>query len=50
MHAAHERYNNPHLTFSLFEHVRNFSTLSYIFGCTMPAYNKLIVDLLELFS
>ena len=42
MHAARERYDDPHLALSLFEHARNLSALSYIFGCTTPAYNELI--------
>jgi hypothetical protein len=42
MNAARERYDDPYLALSLFEHARNLSALSYIFGCTTPAYNELI--------
>ncbi|KAI9510924.1 hypothetical protein F5148DRAFT_480943 [Russula earlei] len=42
MSTARERYGDPHLALSLFEHARNLSPLSYIFGCTTPAYNELL--------
>ena len=42
MNAARERYDDPHLALALFERARNLSALSYIFGCTTPAYNELI--------
>ena len=42
MSAACEKYDDPHLALTLFEHVRNLSPLSYIFGCTTPAYNELL--------
>ncbi|KAH9040838.1 hypothetical protein EDB84DRAFT_1475539 [Lactarius hengduanensis] len=42
MDAARERYEDPYLALSLFEHARNLSSLSYIFGCTTPAYNELL--------
>lgn len=42
MSAARERYHDPHLALALFEHARNLSPLSYIFGCTTPAYNELL--------
>ncbi|KAH9062423.1 hypothetical protein EDB87DRAFT_1607210 [Lactarius vividus] len=42
MNAARERYDDPYLALSLFEHARNLSSLSYIFGCTTPAYNELL--------
>ena len=40
--AAREKYDDPHLALALFEHARNLSPLSYIFGCTTPAYNELL--------
>ncbi len=40
MNTARERYDDPHLALALFEHARNLSHLSYIFGCTTPAYNE----------
>ena len=42
MNAARDRYGDPYLALALFEHARNLSALSYIFGCTTPAYNELI--------
>ncbi|KAI9442662.1 hypothetical protein H4582DRAFT_1929935 [Lactarius indigo] len=39
---ARERYDDPYLALALFEHARNLSALSYIFGCTTPAYNELL--------
>jgi hypothetical protein len=42
MSIAREGYNDPHLALALFEHARNLSPLSYIFGCTTPAYNELL--------
>ena len=42
MNSARERYDDPHLALALFDHARNLSPLSYIFGCTTPAYNELL--------
>jgi hypothetical protein len=42
MSTAREKYNDPHLALALFEHARDLSPLSYIFGCTTPAYNELL--------
>lgn len=42
MSTAREGYDDPHLALALFEHARNLSPLSYIFGCTTPAYNELL--------
>jgi hypothetical protein len=42
MSAARERYDDPHLSLALFDHARNLSALSCIFGCTTPAYNELL--------
>jgi hypothetical protein len=37
-----DRFNDPHLALSMFEHARRLSVPSYVFGCTTPAYNELI--------
>jgi Mtf2 family len=42
MSTARERYDDPHLALALFDHARTLSALSYIFGCTTPAYNELL--------
>jgi hypothetical protein len=42
MSTAREGYDDPNLALALFEHARNLSPLSYIFGCTTPAYNELL--------
>jgi len=42
MTTAREDYGDPHLAVALFEHARNLSPLSYIFGCTTPTYNELL--------
>jgi hypothetical protein len=42
MSTARDGYDDPHLALALFEHARNLSPLSYIFGCTTPAYNELL--------
>ncbi|KAI0295865.1 hypothetical protein B0F90DRAFT_1749052 [Multifurca ochricompacta] len=42
MSTARDRYDDPHLALALFEQARNLSSLSYIFGCTTPAYNELL--------
>ena len=42
MNTARERYDDPYLALALFEQARNLSALSYIFGCTTPAYNELL--------
>jgi hypothetical protein len=42
MNSAREKYEDPHLALALFDHARNLSPLSYIFGCTTPAYNELL--------
>ena len=39
---AREVYDDPHLALAIFEHARNLSPLSYIFGCTTLAYNELL--------
>lgn len=37
-----DKYSDPHLALSIFDYARNLSSLSYVFGCTTPAYNELI--------
>lgn len=37
-----EKYHDPHLALSVFDHARHLSIASYVFGCTTPAYNELI--------
>ncbi|KAH7100469.1 hypothetical protein BKA62DRAFT_706405 [Auriculariales sp. MPI-PUGE-AT-0066] len=43
MRAFRERFGDPHLALSVFEHARHLSVSSFVFGCTTPAYNELIV-------
>jgi hypothetical protein len=37
-----DKYRDPHLALSMFDHARHLSIASYVFGCTTPAYNELI--------
>lgn len=37
-----DKYRDPHLALSMFDHARHLSVASYVFGCTTPAYNELI--------
>ena len=37
-----DKYRDPHLALSMFDHARHLSIPSYVFGCTTPAYNELI--------
>ncbi|KAI0661086.1 hypothetical protein C8Q70DRAFT_968510 [Cubamyces menziesii] len=37
-----DKYKDPHLALSLFDHARHLSIASFVFGCTTPAYNELI--------
>ncbi|KDQ63916.1 hypothetical protein JAAARDRAFT_63903 [Jaapia argillacea MUCL 33604] len=37
-----DKYSDPHLALSMFDHARHLSIASYVFGCTTPAYNELI--------
>ncbi|KAG6920069.1 hypothetical protein DXG01_010137 [Tephrocybe rancida] len=43
MQAFREKFNDPHLALSIFNHARNLSTASYVFGCSSQAYHELIV-------
>ncbi|GBE87992.1 predicted protein [Sparassis crispa] len=42
MRTFRERYADPHLALSIFDHARHLSIPSFVFGCTTPAYNELI--------
>lgn len=42
MRAFRDKYRDPHLALSMFDHARHLSIPSYVFGCTTPAYNELI--------
>lgn len=37
-----DKYRDPHLALSIFDHAHHLSVPSYVFGCTTPAYNELI--------
>ncbi|KAJ3761824.1 hypothetical protein EV360DRAFT_92831 [Lentinula raphanica] len=42
MRTFRDKYHDPHLALAIFDHARNLSIPSYVFGCTTPAYNELI--------
>jgi len=42
MRTFRDKYHDPHLALSMFDHARHLSIPSYVFGCTTPAYNELI--------
>ena len=42
MHTFREKYGDPHLALTMFDHARSLSIASYVFGCSTPAYNELI--------
>ena len=42
MRTFRDKYGDPHLALSIFDHARHLSIASYVFGCTTPAYNELI--------
>ncbi|KAI0373509.1 hypothetical protein BV20DRAFT_962676 [Pilatotrama ljubarskyi] len=42
MRTFRDKYKDPHLALSMFDHARHLSIASYVFGCTTPAYNELI--------
>jgi hypothetical protein len=42
MKTFRDKYRDPHLALSMFDHARHLSIPSYVFGCTTPAYNELI--------
>lgn len=43
MHTFRTTYADPHLVLSLFTYARHLSLLSFVFGCTTPVYNELIL-------
>ncbi|PCH43831.1 hypothetical protein WOLCODRAFT_144713 [Wolfiporia cocos MD-104 SS10] len=42
MSTFRDKYNDPHLALSIFDHARHMSIPSFVFGCTTLAYNELI--------
>ncbi|KAI0744880.1 hypothetical protein C8Q76DRAFT_606631 [Earliella scabrosa] len=42
MRSFRDKYKDPHLALAMFDHARNLSVASFVFGCTTPAYNELI--------
>lgn len=42
MRSFRDKYHDPHLALSIFEHARHLSIPSYVFGCSTQAYNELI--------
>jgi hypothetical protein len=42
MRAARDKFHDPHLALAIFDHAKNLSVPSYVFGCTTPVYNELI--------
>lgn len=42
MRTFRDKYGDPYLALSIFDHARHLSIVSYVFGCTTPAYNELI--------
>ena len=42
MRAFRERFEDPHLALSVFEHARHLNIPSFVFGCTTSAYNELL--------
>jgi hypothetical protein len=42
MRTFRDKYRDPHLALSVFEHARHLSIPSYVFGCATEAYNELL--------
>ena len=42
MRSFRDKYKDPHLALAMFDHARNLSIASFVFGCTTPAYNELL--------
>lgn len=40
--AFRDKFHDPNLALAIFNHAKNLSIYSYVFGCTTPAYNELI--------
>ncbi|KAJ3478485.1 hypothetical protein NLI96_g9721 [Meripilus lineatus] len=49
MKTFRDKYRDPYLALSMFEHARQLSIASFVFGCTTPAYNELIQTRWECF-
>jgi hypothetical protein len=45
MRAFRDKFHDPNLALAIFDHAKNLSIYSYVFGCTAPAYNELIETL-----
>ncbi|EIW82548.1 hypothetical protein CONPUDRAFT_52160 [Coniophora puteana RWD-64-598 SS2] len=43
MQTFRDKYQDPHVALSVFKHAAERSIPSYVFGCTTPAYNELIL-------
>jgi hypothetical protein len=42
MRTFRDKYADPYLALSIFDHARHLSVASYVFGCTVHAYNELV--------
>jgi len=42
MRSFRDKFHDPHLALAIFDHAKNSSIHSYVFGCTAPVYNELI--------
>lgn len=42
MRTFRDKFHDPHLALAIFDHAKNLSVSSYVFGCTAPVYNELI--------
>ena len=42
MRTFRDKFHDPHLALAIFDHAKNLSVPSYVFGCTAPVYNELI--------
>ena len=42
MRTFRDKFHDPHLALAIFDHAKNLSIPSYVFGCTAPVYNELI--------
>lgn len=49
MKTFRDKYHDPYLALSMFDHARHLSIPSFVFGCTTPAYNELIQTRWECF-
>ena len=42
MRTFRDKFHDPHLALAIFDHAKNLSIPSYVFGCTVPVYNELV--------